>query len=517
MAESLSEGLVRQGFSLIETHISQVFLGDRDVYKVKRPVDLGFLDFSTLALREQACAAEVVLNRRLAPDVYHGVVGVVREQAGRLTFLPRDQLADRPVLEWAVHMTRLPDRERLDVRLEQGALGSDELMRLAGLLVDFHARACADQRSAAFGAPAIIACNVEENFAQTADLVGDHLGRAELEQLMTYQRAFLRDHAGLFEERARTGFVRDGHGDLRLEHVYRRGDTHVIIDCIEFNQRFRFADVCADLAFLTMDLKNHGRPELAELLAAEYARLSDDYALYGLLDFYESYRAFVRAKVSSLLANDANVSERTREQARKAARGYFLLALSAAEPTLRPGQLIVCMGMIASGKSTLAEGLGRAMAIPVLSADWTRKKLLALQPRDPLREQPFQGAYGAEVSERVYATLRQRAELVLRSQRSVIIDATFRSQAERAAVLELARSCAAQALFVECVCPREVALDRLRQRADGPHVSDGRAEVYDAFAASFDATSTLPSVAHLVVDTTGPVEEVLATLLREIG
>jgi len=509
--------MVRQGFTLIETHISQVFVGDQYVYKVKRPVDLGFLDFSTLALRERACAAEVVLNRRLAPHVYHGVVGVVREPDGRLTLLPLAELADRPVLEWAVHMTRLPDRARLDVRLEQGALGREELMALAGLLVDFHARAKTDQHSAEFGAPSIIARNVEENFAQTKDLVGEHLSIAELEQLMTYQRTFLRECAGLFEERARAGFVRDGHGDLRLEHVYRQGDTHVIIDCIEFNERFRYADVCADIAFLTMDLKNHGRPELAECLAAEYARLSDDYVLYRLLDFYESYRAFVRAKVSSLLANDGDVSDSAREQAGRAARGYFLLALSAAEPALRPIQLIVCMGMIASGKSTLAEGLAREKGIPVLSADWTRKRLMAAQPHDPLREQPFRGAYGAEVSERVYATLRQRAELVLRSQRSVVIDATFRSHEERLAVLELARSCSAQPLFIECRCPREVAMERLRGRAESPHVSDGRAEIYDAFSASFDVTGTLPAAAHLVVDTTMPVADVLVTLLREVS
>ena len=518
MVDSVAGELARQGFSLIETHISHVLLRGDDVYKIKRPVDLGFLSFGTLRQREAACEAEVVLNRRLAPSVYRGVVAMVRGGDGQLQALPRSELHGQEVIEWAVHMHRLPDQARLDVCLARGDLARPELVQLAALLVQFHGRARCDEHTSSFGAPTRIAGNVEENFAQTRELWRDHLAFEELQQLVRYQRRFLHEQAGLFEARALGGFVRDGHGDLRLEHVYRAaGGQHVIIDCIEFNERFRFADVCADLAFLTMDLKSQGHPELAEQLAAEYAKHSDDYGLYRLLDFYESYRAFVRGKVSSMLAHDSEVSAPARERAREAARRYFLLALSSADPPLRPVQLVVCMGLIASGKSTIAEGLAEQLAAPVLSADWTRKKLLSAQPEQRLSEQPFQGAYGSKTSAQVYARLAARAELLLRSGRSVVVDATFRSEAQRRAMLELARACSARVLFVECQCPREVAMQRLRARAELPHVSDGRAEIYDAFAASFAPTDTLPREAHLRVDTRAPVFEVLARAQAELA
>jgi hypothetical protein len=324
----------------------------------------------------------------------------------------------------------------------------------------------------------------------------------------------LQRQAGLLERRAEAGFVRDGHGDLRLEHIYRAASgAHVVIDCIEFNQRFRYADVCADLAFLSMDLRLHGRVDLAELLLRAYARHSGDYALYRLVDFYESYRALVRAKVSGLLANDAHVDETTRIRAAASARRYALLALSASHPPLRRPRLIVCMGQMASGKSTLARALGEQLTLPVLSADPTRKELLGVDRHAPLHDAPFSGAYTAELSARVYATLRERAAHVLSSERSVILDATFASRHERALAAALAAELGVEATFLLCECDRDASQARLTRRATKPSESDGRVAIYDDVSSRFEQFADAEPGRRHVLSTNGPREETLRAAL----
>lgn len=513
MNPTITEQLCASGFSLVETHISHVLLRGSDVYKVKRPVALGFLDFSTLALREAACLAEVELNCRLSADVYLGVVAVVRGPAGELVFVERDALREGStgqVLEWAVHMRRLDDRRRADSLLTAGVLGVRDVEAIASTIAAFHRVAETSSTIAQFGSPEAIAHNVRENFAQIDEHVADYLTADEQVQLSAYQTAYLRDEGELLRERARGGFVRDGHGDLRLEHCYLRDDgAYSIIDCIEFNERFRYGDVCADLAFLAMDLRFHGRPELADSFVAAYARASSDYGVYAVLDFYQSYRATVRAKVSTFLANDEDVSEATRTRAQHEARRYFLLAIAGGRGPVRPPQLIVVFGLIASGKSTLAAALAERLGAAQLSADHTRKELLGVPPEQPQRDAAFRGGYASAVTDAVYATLFSRAAQVLRAGRSVVLDATFRSRQHREQARELACSWTADLLFVECHCDRAMAMERLRARARGASVSDGREEIYDGFAASFDATSEL-SPAPLRLDTTQPLEASLA-------
>jgi aminoglycoside phosphotransferase family enzyme len=292
----LERSLLGRGLELVETHISRVFLGEREVYKFKRPVNLGFLDFSTPNARKRACEAEVTLNRRLAPDVYLGVLAAYLDERGEAALVPEGAAPRGVACEWAVHMRRLPDAQRADVLLRRGALQAADMERVAALLAGFHRRARADEHTAGFGAPEVIAGNVEENFRQVQASIAAYLSADEAAQLMSFQRAFLRERRPVLEARRAAGFVRDGHGDLRLEHLYRAADgAFLVIDCIEFNERFRFADVCADLAFLAMDLAYHDRADLAELLVLSYAREAADYGLYRVLDFYESYRAVVRA------------------------------------------------------------------------------------------------------------------------------------------------------------------------------------------------------------------------------
>lgn len=509
----LKDDLQAAGFELVETHVSQVFLGARDVYKVKRPVFLGFLDFRTLEQRHAACLAEVELNRRLAPEVYLGVVPITLDASGshRLG-------GDGPVVDWAVHMGRLDDAGRADRLVRSRGLTPEELESLAHHLARFHARARSDCHTAAFGAPERIAVNVRENFEQTRDSITRYLTRTEADEIERYQLEFLERHADRFEARRADGRVRDGHGDLRLEHIYFAGEgPPTIIDCIEFNERFRYADVCADVAFLSMDLAWHGRADLAEQFLAAYARAANDFDLYSVVDFYEAYRAYVRGKVASMLASDQAVGTDARWAAGRKARRYYLLALAAKRRSLLPPVVLAVGGIIGSGKSTLAEQLARELAAPVVDTDRTRKFLAGVAPDTPLPEAAWSGRYDACTSERVYDEVFRRAGVVLGSGRPVVIDASFRTRAARARAQLLAEEARAAFVFVECRAPIEVCRRRLEERARRPGVSDGRAEILDAFAAGFEPVDELPPSRHIVVDTTRPLDQNLETLRRSLA
>ena len=497
---TLADDLQARGMELRETHISQVFLAAHDVYKIKKPVDFGFLDFRTLEAREHYCHREVELNRRLAPRVYHGVLPIRRDPAGHHV-LGGDPALGPPV-DWAVHMLRLPDADAADQRLSTGSLGREQVEALASHLARFHASARADEETARFGAPEVIEGNVRENFEQTADSATHYLSAREVGALRDWQLGFLSEHRTRFEARARAGRVRDGHGDLRLEHCYLDADGRVdVIDCIEFNERFRYGDVCADIAFLAMDLAWHERPDLAEALVAAYARESGDYDLYGVVDFYESYRAHVRAKISSFVAEDEHAESAARSRAAALARKYYLLAEACTREPLSPPRVIVVGGAIASGKSEMARRLGAHFGAPIVDADRTRKQLAGVAPETPLHDAAFSGHYGPEMTARVYAEVVRRAAVVLDSGRPVILEATYRAREHRLQARALAARVNVPFHFVECSAPEAVLRERLEQRARGTSISDGRSDILTSFLASLEPVEELGPGEHVPVDT----------------
>jgi uncharacterized protein len=485
---------------LVETHISWVFLLQQDVFKVRKPVNLGFVDFSTLERRKDDCESEVRLNARLAPGVYLGVVAVWSLPSGALRVGGE---VSGQIIDWAVHMRRLPEVQRADRLLEAGKLTRAHIVDVAQRIARFHAEQPTNDAIASFGTQSAIWRNVEENFSATQQTLTNYLDEAEAEELVLAQRSFIEQHRGLLTRRALAGKVRDTHGDLRLEHIYlQAGGKVTVLDCIEFSERFRFADVCADIAFLAMDLSRLGRTDLAELLLAAYAEASCDYELYELIDFYQSYRAFVRGKIAALIAEDGAAAAPTRSVAAREARRCFRLALAAERPAMLRPTLFAVGGVIAVGKSTVARQLGQLLPAPNVSADATRKELAGVAAMDPLHVPAWSGVYSPEFTERVYAEVLSRAACVLRSGRSVVIDATFRSAAKRKAARELAASLGANFRFVECVAPADVCRSRLAARAQGQSVSDGRVEIFDEFVASFEPASELAPAEHWVLDTT---------------
>jgi len=493
------------------THISWVFLSEHDAYKVKRPVNFGFLDFTSCEKRRAACEAEVTLNRRLAPNTYLGVVPVFADAHGRLQFAP----PTAQIVDWAVHMRRLPDNGRADTLCDANLLSLEHMDRLAARLAQFHAAARRADDVNHFGTVEALTLNVEENFEQAAGDIARFITTTQAEEVTRWQLDFLREHEALINARIKHGHICEGHGDLRLEHVYfGPNDTIHVLDCIEFNQRFRCGDVCSDIAFLAMDLAWHEQVPLAERLLARYALEANDYGLYRLVDFYESYRAYVRGKIACFITHDLSLSREHQITAAQQARSYFLLALGATRKPLAPSRLIAVGGLIASGKSTIAEQLARAIAAPIVEADRTRKSMLGIAPTDSAGGQAWHGAYNASMTERVYHELLNRADAVLSSHRTVIIDASFRSASFRSAARALATRHNIPFHFIECRSSDEVCKKRLVARAQHNSVSDARIELFDTFKSQYEPVTELCESEYIVLNTTFALRDSMNTLQR---
>ncbi|HVU52361.1 MAG TPA: AAA family ATPase [Polyangia bacterium] len=492
------------------THASWVYLAGADVWKVKRPVDLGFLDFTSLEARRRDCEDEARLNQRLAPSIYLGVEPVRRGPRGL------ELGGAGPVVDWAVHMRRLPDGASAAARLARGALAPGHLEALAARVADFHRAA---RETPAWGARARLRANVDENFAETERFVGDLVDRETFEEARAFQTRWLDEHAALLEARVAAGRIREGHGDLRLEHVYFLDDAGdaapVVIDCVEFAERFRAGDVAADVAFLAMELDLAARPDLAAGFLARYAEAADDLDLYRAVDFYLSYRAWVRGKVAALIASDEDAPPEARKRKRAEARRDFALCRSYAGRALEPPFVVVVGGMIGSGKSTLAEALGRALAAPVISSDRTRKALAGLGAR----ERGGAELYTEAARARVYDELLRRADGVLGSGRPVVLDATFSEARRRGQARELARAHGAEAVVVEVGCAEATLRARLARRRAGGSVSDATDAELGALAGRYEAPR--PSEGPALVRVDGElaparvVADALAGLRRE--
>lgn len=452
-----------QKVELSQTHISVVALTEDVVYKIKKPVKFPFLDFSTLERRRYYCEREVELNRRLAPDVYLGVVPLVL-QAGRLQVD-----ADGEPIEWAVKMRRLPAAATLEQRLARDEVDSRLIQRLARRLADFHAAAPSSSQNMQYARFEAVSRNILDNL-QIAHTAGQAtIDKAVLARLEDITHQWLQRSQELIERRADQGIPRDVHGDLHLDHIYVFPERpppadFSIIDCIEFNDAIRFVDPVADLAFLVMDLKFHDRRDLARDLVEAYFHATGDGDGRSLVPLYTSYRATVRAKVETLELAELEIPEAERSAAAIRARGHWLLALSELEaPARRPG-LILVGGLPGTGKTTLARQLAETAGCTVIRSDVVRKELAALAPTTSAAADYGSGIYTAEWTDRTYAECLQRAVKLLRQGQRVVVDAKFSQELQRRRFLDAARQLALPGVSFECHASPEVIRERLRTR-----------------------------------------------------
>lgn len=477
-----------------QTHISLVLLAREHVFKLKKPVDFGFLDFSTPERRLHFAREEIRLNRRLAPGVYLGLSPVSRAASGELSlgpWIPPGDASLSTASEWAVVMRRLPGDRTLEAILERGEFDDDLASRVARRLADFHARADRSDTISSGGRWESVARNLRDTVETIRRSLSDgslasatEIPAAAIERLNRWTEAGLSAHRERIERRAREGRPCDAHGDLHLDHLYWLPDLPppddlVVVDCIEFTERFRHIDPVADVAFLTMDLAWHGRPDLAERFAREWIEAGGDEDAAPLLPLYEGYRAAVRAKVELLALAEAETPDARRPALARAARSHLLLALGRlASPSERPCLAIAC-GLPGTGKSELARRLARELGFERVSSDRTRKELFPGSATERL--------YCREATDQVYEICLARVRAILLSGGRAVLDATFVEGTRRDPFFDLAEELRAPILFLANEAPREVVLPRLS--AGDRDSSDADEAVYELLARRWEPFS----------------------------
>lgn len=463
---------------VVETHISWVFLAGDRVVKLKRPVDLGFIDLTHAADRRRACLDEDRLNRRLTDGVYLGVVPILlvdgRFRVGEASDSdgqPGGDIAEG--VELATFMRRLPAERMLDAIVASGHVPRNVAGRLAERLLPFHSSVptCAPLEDAE--ASAVMAAAVTtENLDQLEPFSGDPLGSTELRLVSAAVRGFVSAGKPLLVRRAASGWIREGHGDLRAEHVCLEADRVQIYDCVEFSRDIRCADVASDLAFLLMDLERLGQGEIAADLVDRYREAGFDLP-DTLLRYYRVHRALVRAKVACL----ERLNTQDDAARRCAAEADDYLHMAAAQALRIQPVLYLMTGLSGTGKSTMARSISRACNVPIVASDDVRKELAGRS--GPAPADWGQGIYASEWTGRTYARLRQIARERLQAGQGVIVDATFLDTEQRERCAGVAAAADVPAMLVETVCDPDTALARIRARAArGGGSSDATEAIY---------------------------------------
>ena len=474
--------------TLVQTHISYVFLAGDVVYKTKKPVDFGFIDQVAAEVRERFCHAEVTLNRRLTSDVYLDVVPVVRTPDGGFAVERRGE-----VVEWAVKMRRLPDDCMLIALFAEQAEPPDIVERLVARVVAFHGEAQrAEQDPAVFGAAGARAW-WEREWGEMQSNIGGTWRADDAEATRVYVEGALDRHAALFDERLAQGRVLRGHGDMHAKHVYVMGpavEDLQIVDCIEFTDWFQIGwiDVGHDIAFLAMDFEANGRATMGDEIVGRYIAASADETLGVLQPLHRIFRALVRGKVDSLGANAPEVPEEERARFAESAAKYFALAAEYAGRVAAPS-VTVMTGLSGTGKSTAAATLAGRIGGAYVSSDAVRKQLAGIEPTDHSGAAPVgEGMYSDEATARTYEEMLRRARAHLAAGRPVVLDATHGRAADRAAAIAVAEEAGVPSLIVELRLSDDAALARIEQRqADPLATSDAGREVYAHQQETFEA------------------------------
>ncbi|HET8759679.1 MAG TPA: AAA family ATPase [Nitrospiria bacterium] len=481
-------------FEVIETHISWVLLTGPYAYKLKKPVDFGFVNFTTLERRKFFCGEELRLNQRLAPAWYLDVVPITGTVDG-----PRLRGAG-PAIEYAVKMKQFPQDARLDLVLARGALTPERLDAEVSAIAEFHGRAAVAAVDSPFGTPERIANRVQENLATIREHLADPGDLPLVERLDSRARD---EHAALartFAARKRDGFIRECHGDLHLGNMAWVDGRPLIFDCIEFNDDLRWIDVMSEFAFLVMDLDHRDAAALARRALNAYLEATGDYAGLRVLPYYYAYRSLVRAKVACLRLRQGDPDPAARAATRRELRGY--LDLAAGPSTSDRPVLIMTHGVSGSGKTHVAQAVVEALGAVRIRSDVERKRLAGLSPRSRAGSEPGGGIYSRELTERTYARLGDLAGMSLDAGYPVVVDATFLKRAQRDGLRAVARSHAAPCVILAAQAPESVLRERIVARAQhGRDASDADLAVLDGQLRSMDPLATDEQGIAVTVDT----------------
>lgn len=499
-----------QEIRVIETHISRVFLTGGVAYKLKKPLDLGFLDFTTLAKRRHFCEQELTLNRRLAPRLYLEVVAIRGS-------IDRPRLAgDGDAIEYAVKMREFAQDDLLDRVLARGALAPAHVDALAQIVARFHAGLHGAPRDEGYGRPEAVREPVLQNFAQLRELAAEDEDCAALERLERRSRDEHARLAGLMEARRAGGFVRECHGDLHLGNIALVDGEIQIFDCLEFNPAYRWIDVANENAFLTMDLAYRGRSDYAARYLNDYLELTGDYESLALLAYYQVYRALVRAKIALIRARQAGLDPPAVAAARRDFELHLRLALRFT--ARQKPAIVITHGLAGSGKTTASQALLERLAAVRIRSDVERKRLFGLASRElatpPMRHDLYSAAAGA----RTYAEMERLVAIAVAAGYPAIADATFLKAEQRLRMRALAQSLGVPFLILDCRAPEALLRERIVARlARHSDASDATPAVLERQIAEQEPLTAIEEEDAVRVDAErGDIDGLRADVLDEI-
>lgn len=487
-----------QDIRVVETHISWVLLTGPYAYKIKKPVNFGFLDFSTLEQRRFYCGEELRLNRRLAPQLYLDVV--------RITGEPTAPVFNGPgaVIEYAVKMMQFPQEAQLDRLLARGELGPEHIDQLAQELGEFHGRIDIAGNDKPFGEPDNVYEPVHQNFEQIRPRI-DPQDQAQLRRLEIWSELTFAELRPSFAERKHQGFIRECHGDAHLANMALLQGQVVLFDCLEFNANLRWVDVMSELAFVVMDLGDRGRPDLARRVLNAYLEHTGDYTGLSVFRFYLVYRALVRAKVACIRLRQNGLSEQEQQQARDHYRSYAALADRYTQAST--ASLIITHGLSGSGKTTITQSLLETWDAVRVRSDVERKRLHGLAAQARSGSGIDTGLYSTEAGQRTYAHLATLAETILRAGYTAIVDAAFLKRAQRDRLYSLATQMRVPFVMLDIAAPENVLRERVRRRTQRGHdASEAGLAVLDHQLATQEPL-TAEELSHVItIDSEHPLD-----------
>jgi aminoglycoside phosphotransferase family enzyme/predicted kinase len=472
-------------FRVIETHCSWVILTGTYAYKIKKSVNFGFLDYSSLEKRKLYCQQELQRNQLLAAEIY-------------VKLMPIYGTAENPMfaptgdpIEYAVQMREFPQDQLLSQLLLQQQLTADIITKLADTLVEFHQQAKLVPQDSPLGSASHAQQQVTDNFSQIKPLLTTEADKNELTELEKQTIKYYEQIKSVLEQRKKTNFVRQCHGDAHLNNIFYFHDKTIIFDCIDFNNDFCWTDTMGDLGFITMDLIAHQQHTLNNILLNRYLEISGDYPALQVLPYFQAYRAMVRAKIA-LFSNDPAHYKK-----------YLTLAQSFLYRN-KPRLFIMC-GLSASGKSTIAHELAQQNAAIIIFSDRERKRIVNIALAKDCSDAVLAGLYQPQQTLKTYAHLLKLADLILDAGYSVIVDATFREQEQRQQFLELAKAKQIAANIVYCEADLETLRTRLlRRQQQTSNISEASVDVLQMQWASFEPFSAAEKALLITIDTTKP-------------
>jgi hypothetical protein len=487
---------VQEPIQLIQTHVSYVLLTGDYAYKLKKSVNFGFLNYSTLELRKHFCEEELRLNQRGAAELYLEVMPITGDQN-------QYQLGDsgKPV-EYALKMRQFPQESLFITLFEQGKLSETHMEELGRVVAQYHATAETTDYIRKFGEVAQVRQSIDENYEQAKKYIGGPQTEAQFEETKQYTDNFFTERSQLFTSRIQNNWIRECHGDLHLRNICLWQDKILLFDCIEFNDPFRFVDVMYEAAFTVMDLEARQRKDLGNAFLNTYVEQTGDWEGLQVLPLYLSRQAYVRAKVNSFLLDDPGVPAAVKDEAAATAADYYRQAWEYTKP--RQGQLMLMSGLSGSGKSTVARQLARKLGAIHIRSDAMRKHLGGI----PLQQRGGNELYTDEMTQKTYERLLDLGVMLANQGFSVILDAKYDRQQLRAKAIAQAELHQLPLQILHCAAPLEMIRERLQTRSGD--IADATADLLTAQQAAAEPFTEAEKTYVKYIDTTQPLEPQLA-------